>query len=163
MAQGVVKKHRAVVRPLIEFCMDHDINIFQMPCPEKKCSAGGLIREPHGKSWYENNGLRVVAREIAEEQVGYMRTLVDEGYQILAIVGVEFSPACAVNYLNKGRAIHKDQGIYVEELRKCLERQGLDVSFVGVNQRWHKKLRADLDRLIVGVEAPKQSGQDDRL
>ena len=147
MAQGVVKKYPAMVRPLIEFCLDHDINVFQMPCPEGTCPAGGLIRQPHGKRWYEDNGLRAVAREIAREQVGHMKTLVDGGYEILAIIGVEFSPACAVNYLNRGLSIYADQGIYVEELKKCLKGNDLDIPFVGVHQRWHRKLQADLNRV----------------
>ena len=53
MAQGVVKKYPAVVRPILEFCIKYDLNILQMPCPESRCSAGGLIRQPHGKLWYE--------------------------------------------------------------------------------------------------------------
>ena len=77
-----------------------------------------------------------------------MRQLVDEGFEVLAIIGVDFSPACAVNYLNRGTAIYADQGIYVEELRKCLEEARLDVPFIGVNQRWHKKLHSDLAALL---------------
>ena len=148
MAQGIVRKYPAVVRPLIEFCIKHDLNILQMPCPESRCSAGGLVREPHGKHWYEQNGLRASARTIAVDQVNYMRALVDEGFEIFAIIGVDFSPACAVNYLNRGPAIYSDQGIYVEELQKCLHEVRLDVPFVGVNQRWHKKLLRDLNNLV---------------
>lgn len=148
MAQGIVKKYPAVVRPIMEFCIEHDLNILQMPCPESRCSAGGLVREPHGKHWYEQNGLRTTARMIAAEQVDYMRTLADEGFEILAIIGVDLSPACAVNYLNRGSAIYQDQGIYVEELRKCLDEVRLDVQFVGFNQRWHKKLLKDLNKLM---------------
>lgn len=148
MAQGIVKKYPAVVRPLIQFCMEHDLNILQMPCPESRCSAGGLVREPHGKLWYEKNGLRAAARTIAVEQVNYMRSLINEGFEILAIIGVDFSPACAVTYLNRGPAIYRDQGIYVEELRKCLAEAQFDVPFVGVNQRWHKKLLTDLNKLV---------------
>ena len=148
MAQGIVKKYPAVVRPLLEFCIEHDLNILQMPCPESRCSAGGLVREPHGKRWYEQNGLRATAHTIAAEQVNYMRALADEGFEILAIIGVDLSPACAVNYLNRGPAIYRDQGIYVEELRKCLDEVRMDIPFVGVNQRWHNKLLEDLDKLV---------------
>lgn len=148
MAQGIVKKYPAIVRPLVQFCMEHDLNILQMPCPESRCSAGGLVREPHGKQWYEKNGLRETARSIAAEQVSYMRSLADEGFEILAIIGVDLSPACAVNYLNRGSAIYRDQGIYVEELRNCLEEVQMKVPFVGVNQRWHKKLLNDLEKLV---------------
>ena len=148
MAQGIVKKYPAVVRPLMDFCLKHDLNIIQMPCPESRCTAGGLVREPHGKRWYEQNGLRVTARTIADEQIEYMRALIDEGFEILAIIGVDLSPACAVNYLNRGPAVYSDQGIYVEELRKRLDEMQLEIPFVGFNQRWHKKFLRDLDNLV---------------
>ena len=148
MAQGIVKHFPGPVRPVVEFCLEHDLNIMQMPCPESRCAAGGLNRTPRGKKWYEDNGLRETARKIAVEQADYMRAVVDQGFEIVGIIGVDFSPACAVNYLNKGRSVHKDQGIYVEELRKSLAERGLDVPFVGIHQRWQKKLKRDLDALL---------------
>ena len=160
MARGVVKNYPAVVRPIVEFCMDNDINIIQMPCPESMCPAGGLMREPRGKKWYEENGLRDTARTIAEEQVEYMQALESQGFEILGIVGVEFSPACAVTYLNRGLMVYRDQGIYVEELRRCLECRDMQISFIGVNQRWRKKLQADLNGLIsVGESTELTSGE----
>ena len=160
MAQGIVKNYPAVVRPIVEFCLDNDLNILQMPCPESRCPAGGLVREPHGKQWYEENGLRTTARTIAEEQVGYMHMLEGQGFEILAVIGVDFSPACAVNYLNQGPRIYSDQGIYVEELRRCLGERNMNVHFVGVNQRWHKKLRADLDHLISCRKGDREKAGD---
>lgn len=148
MAEGVVRKFPAIVRPVIEFCLKHDLNIMQMPCPESQCASGGLGRLPHGKKWYEDNGLRDTATKIAKGQAEYMKDLVDNGFEILAIIGVDFSPACAVTYLNRGPVVYKDEGIYVEELKKCLSDVGLCIKFMGINQRWHKKLQKDLENLI---------------
>ena len=148
MAQGVVKKYPSLVRPIVQFCLDNEVNIFQMPCPESQCPAGGLVRNPHGKQWYENRGLRIIAREIAQGQVSYMAKLIEEGFEVLAVIGVDFSPACGVNYLNQGYRIYADQGIYVEELKKCLRARKIECAFVGVNQRWEKKLSRDLQNLL---------------
>ena len=148
MAEGVVRVFPALVKPVIQFCLDHDINIMQMPCPETLCMSGGLGRKPRGKKWYEANGLRETSQRIAEGQATYMAHLAENEYEILAIVGVDFSPACAVNYLNKGRSIQKDTGIYVEELKKCLALRGLDIPFIGVSQRWHKKMVKELEALV---------------
>ena len=148
MAQGVVRNFPAVVRPVVEFCLDNEINIFQMPCPESMCPAGGLVRQPRGKKWYEENGLRETARKISEDQVRYMHSLKEQGFEILAIIGVELSPACAVNYLNRGTMIYRDEGVYVEELRRCLKNRNMKVNFIGVNQRWQRKLHRDLNSLL---------------
>lgn len=147
-ANGLAKYYPAMVRPIIEFCLEHDINIVQMPCPEVMCGTGGLGRDPHGKKWYEERGLRETAKRIARGQVQYMRALIEDENRVLAVIGMDFSPACAPNYLNRGRRIVRDEGIYVEELKRELELAELEVRFIGVNQRALKKLDRELRSLI---------------
>jgi predicted secreted protein len=149
VARGLAQTSAAIVKPVVQFCMDNNINIFQMPCPEVECAAGGLGRNLHGKKWYEENGLREICSHIAKEQVGYMKKLSLAGCQTLAIVGVEFSPACAPTYLNIGRRVVRDKGIYIEELERELEEQELKVAFIGVNQRWLKKLSKQFNDVLV--------------
>lgn len=153
-AEGLAKYFAGPVKPVVQFMLDNDINIMQMPCPESICAAGGLGRDPHGKKWYEDRGLRETAAKIAHGQVKYMKALVDQGYQILAIIGMEFSPACAVNYLNRGPVIVKDSGIYIEELRRELDAASLSIPMMGVNQRALKKLDKDLRSLISPADSP---------
>ena len=106
-----------------------------------------------GKEWYEKRGLRETSAEIAKQQVEYALKLTRAGYEVLCILGLEFSPACAPNYLNKGRRIVKGKGIYMEELERELEREELRVRFIGVNQRWTKKLRKELRECVHQKEA----------
>ncbi len=148
VAKGLARNAPAIVKPVMQFCLDNDINIFQMPCPEVLCEMGGLERQLHGKIWYENNGLRKISSRIAKEQVDYMKELTNAGLDILAVIGVEFSPACAPTYLNKGRSIIKDKGIYIEELQQELKLQKLQIPFIGINQRWHKKLEKQLNAIL---------------
>ena len=148
MADGVVRHYPAIIKPVVQFCLDHDINIMQMPCPETLCASGGLGRAPHGKKWYEANGLREAAKPIAGGQAAYIHYLKLKGYNVLGIVGVDFSPACAVNYLNKGRSIHRDQGIYIEELKAALKELDIAVPFIAISQKWHKKMIRDLESLL---------------
>jgi predicted secreted protein len=155
-ANGLAKYFPGPIPQILEFCQTHAINIMQMPCPELQCSAGGLGREPHGKAWYEANGLRDVAREIATSQATYMKRLVDGGYEIVGIVGMEFSPACATRFLNKGQRIYHSQGIYIEELVAALRGMGIDLPMVGMNPRGLKKLRNDLEGLL-SRELPGQA------
>lgn len=153
MADGVVKDFPGPVKPVVEFCLKHDVNIMQMPCPETLCAAGGLGREPHGKSWYEARGLRETAKGIANGQADYLASLVKNGFEVLGVIGVEFSPACAVTYLNKGRSVQRGRGVFIEELQQALNERGLKIPFVGVRQRWRNKMLKDLERLIAPVPA----------
>ncbi len=149
MAEGVAKHFAAMVKPVVQFCLDHDINVMQMPCPESLCAAGGLGRGPHGKAWYEQNGLRETSTAIAKGQAAYIERLRNSGIDVLAVVGIDFSPACAVNYLNKGRSIVKGEGIYVEELKRELAALGVEIPFVGVAAKWSKKMIRDLEALLL--------------
>lgn len=148
VAEGLAKHAAAAVKPVVQFCLDNDINIFQMPCPEVQCPAGGLGRPLHGKTWYERNGLRETSSQIAADQAAYMAELAAAGLNVLAVLGVEFSPACAVTYLNRGRAVMRAQGIYIEELCRELESRGMSVPFIGVNERWLNKLRKQLEEVL---------------
>jgi predicted secreted protein len=152
MAEGVAKVHPAMVRPVVEFCLNNDINIVQMPCPETNCAAGGLGREPRGKVWYERNGLRDTCIEIAAGQLDYMQRLLAANIEILAIIGIDFSPACAVTYLNKGRSIVRDEGIYIEELKKGMAARGFSVPFIGVAAKWERRIERDLRALLRPAE-----------
>lgn len=149
VAKGLAKKSPAIIKQVVQFCMDNDINIFQMPCPEIQCEAGGVDRDLHGKKWYDENGLRATSKHIAKEQVCYMNKFVSSGADILAIVGIEFSPACAPTYLNKGRSVIKGKGIYIEELVAELKLYALDIPIIGINQRWHKKAQKQLSELLL--------------
>lgn len=143
-ANGLVKQFPGPVRPVLEWALAHDINIMQMPCPETICAAGGLGRDPHGKDWYERNGLRETAKKIACGQVAYMEKLLEAGVNILAIIGMDFSPACAVNHLNKGPVIYSGKGIYIEELESALQKGGLRIPMIGIKTRALKKLQKEL-------------------
>jgi predicted secreted protein len=148
MAEGVAKHFAGMVKPVVEFCMRNDVNIMQMPCPETMCGSGGLGRSPRGKAWYEQNGLRQTSEEIARGQADYVVKLLAAGIDVLGVIGVDFSPACAVNYLNKGRSIIKGEGIYVEELRRALTERGISLPFVGISGKWQKKMVRDLELLL---------------
>lgn len=147
-AQGRAKANSAIVNPVLQFCIDNNINVFQMPCPELLCSAGGFNRQRRGKKWYERHGLRSECKTIAKQQAGYITKLMHEGVDVLGIIGVEFSPACSPNYLNRGRITVRGKGIYVEELQRELLERNIEVRFIGVNKRWAHKLKEDLTRLL---------------
>ena len=64
------------------------------------------------------------------------------------MIGVEFSPACAVTYLNKGRSIVRNEGIFIEELRKGMAERGFEIAFIGVAAKWERRIERDLRALL---------------
>ena len=138
------EKVPAAVRRVVEFCLDNDLNMIQMPCPETRFC--GLPREPHGKKWYEQQGLRKICRIIAAEQAVYARQLVDAGKIILAIIGVEFSPACST--VKNNNSVYRQHGIYMEELEVALEIRGLCIPAISINPDWRNRLERDLADIL---------------
>jgi predicted secreted protein len=99
------------VRELIQPCLEHDIGIVQLPCPEQHAWGGVLKRRLlffygcEGKLryrllgvllplllWYTRRIYRRLARRTADEIEDYRKA----GFAVLAIIGVDGSPTCGV-------------------------------------------------------------------
>lgn len=150
-ARGIVKHGwRGVIKPIIEVLVKEDINIVQMPCPESNHGGflKGLKREPKGINDYDNIEFNQLCNKLASETVGMMKAILLNGYKIEAILGIEYSPSCAVKYqyTNKG-TIHRS-GIFIENLRTILDQEGICIPFIGVNRRGIKKSVKELKEIF---------------
>jgi len=56
-----------------------------------------------------------------------------EDYNVVGIVGVEFSPTCAVHRVNNGRKNVPGKGILIEELETKMQKKNFQVPIIGVN------------------------------
>jgi predicted secreted protein len=131
-AAGIVKHHAAVVTPIINLLIEKKINIIQMMCPE--LIFDGFYRRPCGKPKYDNFKNRQVCQRVAQQVVWLMDMLINNGHSINVIIGVDFSPSCAVNNLTgkpRTRKRIKGQGIFIEELRSLMTKHNIRVPFIG--------------------------------
>ncbi len=144
-AKGIVKKYPAIVSPILELFNKYQINLIQMPCPEIKYK--GLIREPCGKGKYDNPEYRKICREIAKDVVNSIKEIKGAGYEVIAILGIEYSPSCAVNYLWEGK-LKKGKGIFIEELEKELEENKIEIKILGINIQKIKKTLKELESFL---------------
>ena len=98
-AQGIVKyEWKSSIRPFMDLILDYNINIIQMPCAETEFK-NSLIREPKGITKYDtvdfNNHCESLANKVAKQ----IKDLVESNYEVVAILGIEQSPSCCVNYI----------------------------------------------------------------
>jgi len=144
-AEGIVRKFPAVVTPVIAFLATHDVNMLQMPCPESLYGGlgTGLGRKPRSFAQYDTPEFHEHCRCLAQEMTSTARTLVSHGFEITAVLGVEFSPSCAVNLQYVGHAVRR-AGIYMSCLMEQFAESELKTSFMGVNRRG---VGAAVDRL----------------
>jgi len=141
-AEGIVKDSWAkTVKPVVEVLVEQDVNIVQMPCPESLFGGlkKNLKRQPASIIKYDNPDFRRHCHKLALETAKSIKAILSSGYQVVAILGLEYSPACStkLQYTNKG-TIHRS-GIYMEYLQNLLKTEKIDIPFVGINKRWPKK------------------------
>ena len=132
-ADTIVRKYPAIVTELAEYLIKKEINIMQMPCPE--LDFDGIHRKPCGKRHYDRKRNRIVCREIAEGIVDKVLLLESGGYEIACIMGVDYSPSCAVDYIQYLRQENKripGCGIFIEELKTVLAEKGLNIPMIGI-------------------------------
>lgn len=144
-AQGVSIKFPAAVTPIIEFLMKNKVNIIQMPCPEIKY--GNVIRKAARKEDYDNPEFRKICGEYAKQVVDIIKKLRKANFEIIAILGIENSPACGVTLVfRKGRGRVHEAGVFIEELRKLLSSENLqDIPILGIETFNVKKSLSKLE------------------
>jgi Predicted secreted protein len=130
-ADTIVRHYPAVVKEVIEFFIANNINIMQMPCPE--LFFDGIRRRPCGKSHYDTLYNKKICREVATKVVDLILLIQSGGYEVIGILGVNYSPSCAVDFIKYKRPEKiPGTGIYIEELQSVLHEHNLDIPFVGI-------------------------------
>ena len=134
-AQGIVKyEWKSSIKPIVQLLIDNDINIIQMPCAESLFEES-LIRKPKGISKYDtiefNNHCEKLAKEVAKQ----IHLICDSGYEVIAILGIEQSPSCCVNYIYTNHGMEK--------------RKGLNIPIIGVNRKYINKSIKELEKIIM--------------
>lgn len=154
-AKGLVKYGwPGMMKPIVEVLMEQDVNVIQMPCPES-CYGGyeaGLKRQPKGINEYDTTSFRELCDELASSMMDVIRALLTSGYQIVTILGIERSPSCAVNYQYTNIGMIHRQGIFIESLRRMLEKENLEIPFVGIEKKKIEKSVQKIRELCIRTD-----------
>ena len=146
-AQGIVKhKYGGAISPIVQIFLDNKVNIIQMPCFEAFYL--GLIRKPMGYTKYNTGRFKKLCDEEARRIAEQIQSLIKNNYEVIGILGMEYSPACATSfiYTNEG-TVHK-KGIFMERLDKLLKEENIDIPFVGINRRGIKASMLRVQKLL---------------
>lgn len=132
----------------------YPVDLMQMPCPEATFPSGlgGLGRTPHGIHYYEElEGFRAHCVRLAVETVKQFMSFRQAGYEVAAIVGIEHSPTCAVNYMYTHQGTIRRAGLYVDILMHMLSAEGIGTTYIGVNRRFPRKAVSELEHAILAI------------
>lgn len=145
-AQGIVKyEWKGTIKPIVELLVDNDINIIQMPCAEAKFN-NSLIREPKGISKYDNNDFNKHCQNLAKTTAEQIKNILKNGYEVLAVMGIEQSPSCCVNYIYTNKGMQNRKGLFMQKLFD--EIQEYNIPFIGINRKYINKAMITLEDII---------------
>ncbi len=145
-AQGIVKyEWKSSIRPFIDLLLDYNINLIQMPCAEAEYN-NNLIREPKGIAKYNtiefNEHCEFLANKVAEQ----IKDLVESNYEVVAILGIEQSPSCCVNYIYTNKGMEKRMGLFMQKLYENIKE--LDIPIIGINRKHINKSLKELEKVL---------------
>ena len=145
-AQGIVKyEWKSSIRPFMDLILDHDINIIQMPCAETEFK-NSLIREPKGITKYNTKEFNEHCKTLANKVTNQIKNLIESNYEIVAILGIEQSPSCCVNYIYTNKGMEKRMGLFMQELYENTKE--LNIPIIGINRKYINRSLTELEKLL---------------
>lgn len=127
------EKFPGIVKDIVELFMEADVGIVQLPCPQIVHNGGGIDRKFKSGKFLCENGYRTECKKMSISIIKQIEKYLKEDYNVVGIVGVEFSPTCAVHRVNNGRKNVPGKGILIEELETKMQKKNFQVPIIGVN------------------------------
>ncbi|MFZ1128040.1 hypothetical protein [Methanoregula sp.] len=132
-ARGIKTKlnGKVIVKPIIDFIIEHNVGMIQLPCPEIKYE--GLNRRACGQNHYNNQLFNKICKEYAEKIKKLILQYQDEGYSIIGFVGIEYSPTCGITRTTLGNGkIANEPGLFYKHIIELLDNIVPSQNFVGL-------------------------------
>ncbi len=137
----------------IDVMLEFDIDIIPLICVEVTFNGYdyGLQRNKHSIDYYGSNlDFLAYCNEVSCNTSNNILNMKKGGYNFVAIIGIENSPSCAVNYIythNKGML--KRSGLFFNKLKEDLLNLDIDIPFIGINRRYPSKALRQLKECII--------------
>ncbi len=145
-AQGIVKyEWKSSIKPFVQLLLDNNINIIQMPCAESSFN-NNLIREPMGLSKYNNKDFNDHCEKLATNVAKEINNILASNYKIIAILGIEQSPSCCVNYIYTNHGNENRKGLFIEKLYE--KTKNYNIPIIGINRKYINKSLKQLKSII---------------
>ena len=143
----------ASATPLVKYCLDHDLGMAVMPCPEFLVTGLGRDRDMPEKDYLKQVLEEPVSRErirkLAEQVVFQMKEYRYQGFDIVGLIGNDGSPSCGVDitaFADPNNRFGPGQGVFIQELRKLMKEAGIELPMKGIDDEKVEDSVAWLDK-----------------
>ena len=130
----------ASVEPIIRFCMDNELGMVQMPCPELLVTGLGRDRDEPEVEYLRQALEQPVSRErirkLADQVVFQMKEYRFQGFTMIGVIGNDGSPTCGVDitaWPDPDNRFAPGEGIFIQELKAGMKAAGLELPFKGID------------------------------
>lgn len=116
-----------------------------MPCAEATFE-NNLIRQPKGISKYDTEKFNEHCERLSEKVSNQVTKIMESGYNVIAILGIEQSPSCCVNYIYTNKGMENRKGVFIEKL--CDKIKKYNIPIIGINRKYINKSLRQLETII---------------
>lgn len=134
-------------KELLKLIIENNISIIQLPCPEQIMY--GSKRWGHVKDQFDTPHFRRICREEFKTYLYQIQEYINNGHEILGILGIDGSPSCGVSLTCRGewggelgsnknlsRTIDsiiytEEKGIFIEEIESMLGEKDIKLDIFG--------------------------------
>ncbi|MBI4015136.1 MAG: DUF523 domain-containing protein [Candidatus Aenigmarchaeota archaeon] len=125
-------KQPGVFKDILDILGEAGIGLIQMGCPEMEFGSG-LNRKPRSKSSYDTKSYRTLCKKMAQDVIKQIELYLSKNYKVVGILGVEFSPTCAVYQIEEGNRNVPGKGILIEEIEEEMRKKRFQIPILGIN------------------------------
>jgi len=125
--QSIRNKKFSKVKELVKLFTESDVGIVQLPCPKIDCN-GIFVRNENNIRIYKK-----YCKKISAFIVNTIKKYLDANFEVIGILGVEFSPICGVHKINNGKKNVYGKGILIEEIESEMQKKNFQVPVISTN------------------------------
>lgn len=132
------------------------VGLYQLPCPE--FSLLGNPRRPMTRDEYETlpgfvDHCRTLAKNVIRELKTFKELSTKPRIEILAVIGIEGSPSCGVEFTSRKIADINvrtiGRGIFMEVLEDLMAAEGLTIPFYGLDGRRLSESAVEISNMLM--------------
>ncbi len=144
--QDEIKSEEAKRKQLLNYIMENDIRLIQLPCPEFYLY--GAARWGHVKDQFNHSFYRKECRVLLEPVIDQLKEYLSypDRFQVLSIVAIDGSPSCGYKLTCRGNwggefsgcpnfenkindlTMTQESGVFMEELQGLLRQEEMDIA-----------------------------------
>lgn len=140
--------------PYLQLMLQYQIDMIPYTCAEASFKGynNGMLRTSHGIDFYMRlEGYEEHCRDLGEKYSEDIYAMYMSGFKFLAIIGIEHSPSCAVNYMYTHKGMRRTPGIFMAFLKCGVKKYEIPIPFIGINRTYPQKSLVELEKILINT------------